>query len=67
METLVILPAYNEEEALPPLLDSLAAVREAHLPEMRTFVIDDGSGDSTADVVRAHSEKYPWLASHISR
>lgn len=61
MEVLVILPAYNEEEALPPLLDSLAKMREAYLPELRTFVIDDGSSDSTADGVRAHTEQYPWL------
>lgn len=61
MEILVILPAFNEEEALPPLLDSLEKVRASDLPELRTFVIDDGSSDSTADVVRKHSERYPWL------
>jgi dolichol-phosphate mannosyltransferase len=61
MEILVILPAYNEEEALPPLFDSLAKEREAHLPEMRVFVVDDGSSDSTADVVRAHAKQYSWL------
>jgi dolichol-phosphate mannosyltransferase len=61
MEILVILPAYNEEEALPPLLDTLATVRDAHLPNLRTFVIDDGSGDSTADVVLVRRERCPWV------
>ncbi len=48
----VVLPAYNEEAALPPLLGSLAKLREEHLPELRVLVVDDGSKDATAAVVR---------------
>lgn len=56
----IILPAYNEEEALPPLLESIAALRPA-LPDLRVVVVDDGSADATAQVVRAFVERYPWV------
>ncbi len=47
--TLVLIPAYNEEEALPGLL---AEVRE-HLPGAAVAVVDDGSADGTAAAARA--------------
>lgn len=47
---LVIIPALNEEETLPGVLEELAAV----LPELDVVVIDDGSTDATAAVARAH-------------
>lgn len=48
INTLVIIPAYNEELALPGVL---ATIRE--LPGFDVVVIDDGSKDSTAHVARA--------------
>lgn len=44
--TLVIVPAYNEEAALPGVLDQLALVR----PDLDVLVVDDGSTDKTADL-----------------
>ena len=49
-DTLVFVPAWNEEENLPAVLDGL----HARLPEADVLVIDDGSTDATADVARAH-------------
>jgi glycosyltransferase involved in cell wall biosynthesis len=49
-DTLVFIPAWNEEENLPAVLDDL---RE-HLPEADVLVVDDGSADRTADVAREH-------------
>jgi dolichol-phosphate mannosyltransferase len=57
----VILPAYNEERALPPLLDALAEVRVSSLPELCVIVVDDGSTDHTADVVRQYAASAPWV------
>lgn len=57
----VILPAYNEEEALPPLLDALARVRAESLPGLRVIIIDDGSTDRTAEVVSQQAEQCPWV------
>ncbi|MEV7972696.1 glycosyltransferase family 2 protein [Cellulomonas sp. NPDC089187] len=46
---LVIVPAWNEREALPGVLAELA--RE--LPEADVLVVNDGSTDGTAEVARA--------------
>lgn len=48
-ETLVVLPAYNEEEALGGVL---AEIRET-LGDVTCLVVDDGSADRTSEVARA--------------
>ncbi len=48
-DTLVFIPAWNEEDNLPFVLDEL----RAGLPESAILVVDDGSTDGTADVARA--------------
>jgi glycosyltransferase involved in cell wall biosynthesis len=47
-DTLVFVPAWNEEESLPGVLDEL---RE-ELPELDVLVVDDGSTDRTAEIAR---------------
>ena len=49
-DTLVFIPALNEEENLPAVLDEL----RAGLPTADVLVIDDGSTDGTATVARTH-------------
>jgi glycosyltransferase involved in cell wall biosynthesis len=49
-DTLVFVPAWNEEQNLPDVLDELA--RE--LPAADVLVVDDGSTDGTAEVARRH-------------
>jgi glycosyltransferase involved in cell wall biosynthesis len=46
---LVIIPALNEEAALPGVLADLAA----KCPDLDVLVVDDGSRDRTAEVARA--------------
>jgi glycosyltransferase involved in cell wall biosynthesis len=48
-DTLVFVPAWNEEENLPGVLDEL----EAELPDADVLIVDDGSTDGTAEVGRA--------------
>jgi len=48
-DTVVFIPAWNEEQNLPAVLDELSA----ELPGVPVLVIDDGSTDATADVARA--------------
>jgi glycosyltransferase involved in cell wall biosynthesis len=48
--TLVVIPAYNEEQSLPAVLKELAE----QTPEYDVLVISDGSVDRTADIARAH-------------
>jgi glycosyltransferase involved in cell wall biosynthesis len=47
-DTLVFIPAWNEEENLPAVLEDL----RAELPDADVLVVDDGSTDRTADVAR---------------
>jgi len=50
VSTLVFLPAWNEEENLPAVLEEL----RQELPQADLLVVDDGSTDATANVARAH-------------
>jgi glycosyltransferase involved in cell wall biosynthesis len=49
-DTLVFIPAWNEEQNLPAVLDGL----RAELPNAEVLVVDDGSTDATAAVAREH-------------
>jgi glycosyltransferase involved in cell wall biosynthesis len=49
-DTLVFIPAWNEEGNLPGVLSAL----HAQLPDVDVLVVDDGSTDGTASVARAH-------------
>ena len=51
---LVVLPAYNEADALPPLLARLKKASFGHLQSsLSVIVVDDGSTDGTADRARS--------------
>jgi glycosyltransferase involved in cell wall biosynthesis len=49
-DTVVFVPAWNEEQNLPVVFDDL----NRELPEVDVLVVDDGSTDRTADVAREH-------------
>lgn len=57
---IMALPAYNEEDCLPPLLEAYAKTF-ARLPKdrWRVIVVDDGSKDRTAEVTREAAERMP--------
>jgi glycosyltransferase involved in cell wall biosynthesis len=49
-DTVVFIPAWNEEENLPGVLEDL----RRELPDVDVLVVDDGSTDGTAEVARSH-------------
>src|SRR5205814_805317 len=49
-DTVIFIPAWNEEDNLPAVLDDL----RAEIPHADLLVVDDGSTDRTADVARDH-------------
>ncbi len=59
-QVILALPAYNEAEGLPGLLDAavetFAGIKEF---EPRILVVDDGSNDGTAEVVRKYQAPFP--------
>lgn len=55
-----MLPAYNEEAALPEAIDQCRRLVDL-IPSTEVIVVDDGSTDSTSSVVEAAAESFPWL------
>jgi dolichol-phosphate mannosyltransferase len=57
----LVVPAYNEEENIPTLLqrvgDSLALMNRPY----EVILVDDGSTDSTPKLLAEGMAKYPWL------
>ncbi|HEX4520741.1 MAG TPA: glycosyltransferase [Gaiellaceae bacterium] len=49
-DTIVFIPAWNEEQNLPAVLTEL----HEELPHVDVLVVDDGSTDGTAEVAREH-------------
>ena len=62
----VVIPVFNEEESIDPLLDELFPIVEA-LPRASSgtphevIVVDDGSTDRTAQILRRRAEISPLL------
>ena len=60
--TYVILPAYNEETRIQPVIEELAE------RGYKMVIVNDGSSDNTLDVIRESQKKYPkniFIYSHI--
>lgn len=57
MEKIVIIPTYNEKENIADILKAIFSLNQAY----HVLIVDDGSPDGTADIVRylqqAHKEK----------
>jgi len=57
----IVVPAYNEEQRLPPTLDRLHAFLSAQPLRYEIVVVDDGSKDRTCEVVEAAMTRIPHL------
>ncbi len=57
----ISIPAYNDAEALPALVEDSFAVLSKISPSHSVFVINDGSKDNTSEVLAALAKKYPKL------
>jgi glycosyltransferase involved in cell wall biosynthesis len=60
-DTLVFIPAWNEEDNLPAVLESL----RAELPDADILVVDDGSTDRTAERAREHGAQVESLGRNL--
>src|SRR5215211_4470263 len=59
-DTLVFIPAWNEEQNLPAVIDGLRTT----IPDADVLVVDDGSTDRTADVARNHGAEVNSLGTN---
>ncbi len=55
LERLVIIPTYNEKENIAAILQAIFALPD----EFHVLVVDDGSPDGTASVVKDLKQKFP--------
>jgi|SRR5579859_3299876 len=57
----IVIPAYNEAQRLPESLDKLLAYLREQRWDAEVIVVNDGSRDETADVVRQYAAKNPQI------
>ena len=53
MKASIVIPAYNEEQAVGPVVAELRNVLDSHGIEAEIIVVDDGSADKTAQAAAA--------------
>jgi dolichyl-phosphate beta-glucosyltransferase len=61
-ELTVVVPAFNEESRLPATLDGLATYLERWGIDYRVLVVDDGSGDATAQMTRGRGNRFSTIS-----
>jgi dolichol-phosphate mannosyltransferase len=55
LEKLVIIPTYNEKENIASIIEAVFALQQ----QFHVLIIDDGSPDGTAEIVKKLFSKYP--------
>lgn len=63
MRKLVIIPTYNEIENIAAMIDKVFSLSEA----FELLIIDDGSPDGTASIVRERQQQFPLTLHLIER
>jgi glycosyltransferase involved in cell wall biosynthesis len=58
MKYVLITPAHNEETFIGKTLDSMVA--QTSVP-VRWVIVDDGSTDRTAEIVKSYADRVPWI------
>lgn len=65
MRLLLIIPAFNEQAALGPLLQEIKALPPPEGVDVEAVVVDDGSSDRTQDVARANGARVLRLCRNL--
>ena len=65
MRVSVVVPCYNEEEALvaffPAISSVFARVADEYSAEYELVFVDDGSSDGTLGMLRGYAKQYDWV------
>lgn len=61
MDLSVLLPIYNEEENLPPVLEELHGVLSTMGKSFEIIAVDDGSKDKSVEVLKGLRSRFPEL------
>jgi len=65
MQLSIIIPVYQVEAYVSECLDSL--VRQAKEVSMQVIIVDDGSFDGSAQIVRHYTDQYPKLFEYYKK
>jgi glycosyltransferase involved in cell wall biosynthesis len=57
----IIIPAYNESGRIRPTLDELLRYTQQRNWDVEILVVDDGSRDDTAQIVREYGKSHPHI------
>jgi len=57
----LVIPAYNEQENIPVLLERVGAALTQTGRPFEVLIVDDGSSDSTPKLLAEGMQKYLWL------
>jgi len=57
----IVIPAYNEGARLAPTLEKVLSYVHQQGWDVEVIVVNDGSSDNTAEIVRSFAEKEPML------
>jgi glycosyltransferase involved in cell wall biosynthesis len=54
----LITPAHNEEKFIEKTIESMI---HQTIPPVKWVIVDDGSTDTTAEIVEGYAKQYPWI------
>ncbi|PYX88508.1 MAG: glycosyl transferase, partial [Acidobacteria bacterium] len=57
----IIIPAYNESQRIVPTLNKILSYIAEQGWDAELIVVNDGSRDDTAEIVRRYAEKNPMM------
>lgn len=63
----IVIPLFNEEESLPELIEWISRVNRSHGFSYEIVLVDDGSTDSSWEVIQSLSADHPIKALRFSR
>ena len=66
-ELTILMPAFNEEKGINHALEVISSIMKNSKISYEFLIVDDGSYDSTWEVLKSCSKKYPLKAFRLSR
>ncbi len=64
METMIVIPTYNEAENIPKLIGELFALA---IPGLNILIVDDNSPDGTGEIAEEIAARHPGIVHVIKR
>ena len=66
MELSIVIPLFNEEENIPPLVEEIIFSLQSFTKDYEIVLVNDGSNDQTEDVLQDIYSQYPLIIKAIT-